>query len=385
MKTKITLVLLFLICYSTSYSQVAAFRHYATADNIDGEISVINDVRLNGNPDLVVLVENGRVEDNGTIINNPHFVGVRYNSITGRYYVYNENPVHAMPLGSCYNIAAYEENALNFKHDVDSGTIVSGSDNASKILLGNDDPNKRILYGRSQPADDGGSSSPVTADLPIELYYNYANPGAWYIAVPFGQTMPLGLIFNLATPQGFVIYEHQSTFANTGSEVIAIDDFSYWTVLDHLMLNNNPNAIIFVQHRREPATGFVFRLLSVYYNSVTGRWQIHIELENFISGFSFPEGRFFDVFIYDSALSTNGFVKKNVKVFPNPTDSKFTIQANKPIGRVSIFNMLGQKLNDFSGKGNDYFQIDMSNFKSGHYFAKVQVDSNFETIKLIKN
>lgn len=384
MKTKITFVLFFLFYCTSSYTQEAAFVHYATAGNIDGETSEINDVRLNGNPNLVVLVENGRVDDNGTTINNPHFVGVRYNSITERYYVYNENPVHAMPENSCYNIVAYEEDAINFKHDVDAGNIVAGSDYATKILLGNDDPDKRILYGRSQPDDDGGSTTPVTADLPIELYYNYLSPGAWYIAVPFTETMPLGLIFNLATPQGFTIYEHQSMASNIGSEVIAIDDFSYWTVLDHPLLNNNPNAIIFVQHRREPATGFVFRLLSVYYNTVTGKWQVHIELENFISGFSFPEGRFFDIFIYDSTLSTNNFVNKRIQVFPNPTNSIVTIEALNIIDKVSIFNVLGEKIIDFSRIGKDRIQLDITKYDPGYYFVRIQSQGNTEAFKLIK-
>ncbi|MBC3756819.1 T9SS type A sorting domain-containing protein [Hyunsoonleella sp. SJ7] len=383
MKAKIAILLSFLICTAFSHSQVAAFRHYATSANIDGEISVINDVRINGNPDLVVLVENGRTDVVDNTVNNPHFVGVRYNSITGRYYVYNENPAYNMPENSCYNIAVFDENEDNLKHIVDKDNALA--EHLTRVLIGQDDPDRRLLYGRTRPEDDGGMTSPVVLDQPIELYYNWLSPGNWYIAVPSTQTMPIGAIFNLATPDGFTVYQHESTFGNIGSEVVAIDDFSYWTCLDHPSLNNNPNAIIFVQHRREPATDFVFRLLSVYYNTAAGKWQVHVELENFISGFSFPTNRLFDVFIYNGALSTDNFTKNEVKAFPNPTDSKWTIQANKIITKVSIFNLLGQKLKVISENHSNSLKIDVSNYRSGHYFAKIEMEGNTKTLKLMKH
>lgn len=86
------------------------------------------------------------------------------------------------------------------------------------------------------------------------------------------------------------------------------------------------------------------------------------------------------------ALSTSGFELKNsISLSPNPAQSSFKIKTLNNVGvqNVSIFNMLGKQVANFSQTTKDEF--DISNLTSGLYLIKV-IDSNggSATKKLLK-
>ena len=283
-----------------------------------------------------------------------------------------------------YIISVDDVDASDFpSHKVTSGSILPGFDNTSVIndAAINDNSSARCMCTKLQDEDE------VQNNNPIELYYNWLSPGSWYISTPSGQVIPIGSAFSIiCNPLGFTIFQHESTFSNIGSEVNSVTDYAYWTILDHVLLNNNPNAFLFVNHRREPTTSFIYKSFSIFYNSVTGKWQLHIELENYISGFSFPIGNFFDIFIWDGTLDTSEFnITDNLKVYPNPSNSVFTVEAKQDISEVSILNVLGQELNVFSGEEKNKLQIDLSSYVAGHYFAKIRVGEVIDTVRLLKN
>lgn len=384
MKSKFLLLLLIQICFSICYSQTTPFVHYATSANISGEITEIDNAQINNDPNAIIVVEKVRYDDGGTIVNNPHFVGLGYNSINGKWYIHNENPSDAMIVNSCYLIYTPPVTlGQAFQHIADAASILFGYQNTSQILnvLINDNSLARCKINRAY------DNIQVQNNNATEMYYNWMNPGVWYVTTPPGTTIPINSGYNcMCDPSGFTNYEHTTTFDNIGSEVNSVTDYSYWTILDHVLLNNNPNAWFFVNHRREPSTGTIYRSFSTFYNSIIGKWQLHIELENYISGFSFPIGYFFDLFIWDGTLEIDEFETTNTfKVYPNPSNSKFTVEANQNISNISVYNVLGQKLDEFSSVGENILQIDLSKYEFGHYFAKIAMSNATETVKLIKN
>lgn len=77
------------------------------------------------------------------------------------------------------------------------------------------------------------------------------------------------------------------------------------------------------------------------------------------------------------------FEKKNLNVYPNPTNSQIKLDLQVGRHNISIFNNLGQKvynLNNVSGSTT----IDISGFCNGIYFIQATVDKTIFTSKFVK-
>jgi serine protease len=88
----------------TMYNVVVndGFVHRASAANISGHITTINNPYANGNPNAIVIVTpNWNPGGAGGIYNN-HAIGVWYNG--SRWTIYNED-IAAMPVGAAFNVA----------------------------------------------------------------------------------------------------------------------------------------------------------------------------------------------------------------------------------------------------------------------------------------
>ena len=78
--------------------------------------------------------------------------------------------------------------------------------------------------------------------------------------------------------------------------------------------------------------------------------------------------------------------KSNIitSVYPNPSTSDWNFISEQPIDQVEIFDITGKKV--ISEKlGSKQFTISGSQLPSGVYFAKMNTNQSFKTIKLIKN
>ncbi len=104
-----------------------------------------------------------------------------------------------------------------------------------------------------------------------------------------------------------------------------------------------------------------------------------------------PEGPFTinltttDTATLGTGLSVDEFQKESLfSYYPNPVNDNLTLNAQKEISNVSVYNMIGQEVyrNAPNSVNNS---VDMSNLQSGAYFVKVTVDNVTETIKVIKN
>lgn len=384
MKAKITLLFLILILSFGTYAQTITLRHCATEENINEEyFTVIDNPDLNNNPDLIVRVEKVRIAVGTAIINNPNYISVFYYEPLNKWVIAHEDFDLEIDVGTCYNIMAID-NTVDWATQYKCTSTVEGFPSTCSIDFEpmNDNSQARCLWSRTRDSDN------VPMNFPLESYYTWTNPGVWYISTLINEILTQNVVFNIiCNPIGLGYFEHFTTASNVFGYTNTIDDYAYWTPLDHEDLNNNPDAMIFIQHRREPATNYVYRSHSVYYDSDEGRWQIHLELPEYVPGIdNFPSGRFYDVYYQDGELSSSeNTLAEGFKSFPNPVYETFNIETKKPIEEITLLNMLGQKLNIIQGNGTQNLQIDVSKYSAGYYVAKVNIGNQIETIRFVKH
>lgn len=93
---------------------------------------------------------------------------------------------------------------------------------------------------------------------------------------------------------------------------------------------------------------------------------------------------YFDDVKFGAALGVNSFEASKVKMYPNPTNSQFTIEANNTIERVALYNVLGQEVvaNQFNSNS---VTIDISNLQTGVYVVKTLIAGVTSTSRIVKN
>ena len=83
------------------------------------------------------------------------------------------------------------------------------------------------------------------------------------------------------------------------------------------------------------------------------------------------------------SLSVDEYVKKNLKLYPNPASTEITISGDFISGQdIEIYNLLGQKLIQKNLETNEE-KVDISSLSSGVYTAKFKGSNT--TLKFIKN
>ena len=91
----------------------------------------------------------------------------------------------------------------------------------------------------------------------------------------------------------------------------------------------------------------------------------------------------FDITV-DVTLSTNSFENENAfTYYPNPVRNELTLNAQKDIQNVSLYNMLGQEVIRTQPNSVDS-TVDMNGLSQGAYFVQVTIDNVTETIRIIK-
>lgn len=81
--------------------------------------------------------------------------------------------------------------------------------------------------------------------------------------------------------------------------------------------------------------------------------------------------------------SVNDFASKGFQAYPNPVQNVLNLQANETINQVAIFNVLGQQVYAANIDALSS-SVDMSQFASGAYIVKVNVNGAEGTVKIIK-
>lgn len=99
-------------------------------------------------------------------------------------------------------------------------------------------------------------------------------------------------------------------------------------------------------------------------------------------GTNFAPGSF-TLKVEDKSLSTTEFDVASFTYFPNPVKNTLTLNAQKTIENVTMYNMLGQEILRATPNTTDS-ELDMSNLQYGAYFVKVTIANTTKTIRVIK-
>ena len=92
-----------------------------------------------------------------------------------------------------------------------------------------------------------------------------------------------------------------------------------------------------------------------------------------------------DEISFDSdALGVNDINKNslNVSLYPNPVKDIMSIKANETINSATIYNNLGQEVNNFNTIINN--KLDLSSLNKGFYFITLKGNNAQHTVKIIK-
>ena len=70
--------------------------------------------------------------------------------------------------------------------------------------------------------------------------------------------------------------------------------------------------------------------------------------------------------------------------FPNPVNDVLTINSQKVVEDITVFNMLGQVVRQQTPNTMDC-TVDLSAMQTGAYFVQVSIGNTVETVRILKN
>ncbi len=260
-----------------------AFQHVTTADNISGHISSISNPQTDGWSEAVLQAAPSSV---GAF--NPHGTGVWYNSGKKQWSVFNQD-LATMPPNVLFNMLVAPQTSTQF-------TIRAPSPSSNYVELNNPMLNDNI--GALVFATTRGS---ITNEHPTGVFFKSSSPlstqsaastsqvpGRWAIYNEDLGLMPDGVEFNVFAPAPSLrAFVHTTTSDNVDA---------HRTILDHPMLNGNPDAIVFIEHSWNPdgeSPGVYHnRYTGVFYDAGLERWVIFNQDNS-----TMPTGLAFNVFV----------------------------------------------------------------------------------------
>lgn len=121
---------------------------------------------------------------------------------------------------------------------------------------------------------------------------------------------------------------------------------------------------------------------SFQHNLTTGSYYIEFISIGNLSSYNYP----YTFLIQNSLSNDDSLMNTELKAYPNPFTNQLTIEANEPIFKVEIYNILGQLIKSISieNSNNSLINLDMSEISQGNYIAKIHMNSTIKSVKLIK-
>lgn len=231
--------------------------HTATASNIDGHITDIDDAATNSQPGANLFVTPNYSGDGS----NPN---VDYNLPYGVWYsspqwtVFSQD-FGAIPANVDFDVFVAAPGSGSFRH-------VTTTDNIAGFTTQLNDSSVDNLPDRIVIVTQNWSAGPVYNAHPVGVFhFAWDGPGAWQAANLDEAPMPVGAGFNVyaqdPSPNAFRV---TATAANT-------DDYEMY--LDHPLLDDTPCAqpIVTRLYDGTPVVGH----FDVYYSGGSRRWAIH--------------------------------------------------------------------------------------------------------------
>ncbi|MFB6318015.1 T9SS type A sorting domain-containing protein, partial [Saccharicrinis sp. FJH54] len=87
----------------------------------------------------------------------------------------------------------------------------------------------------------------------------------------------------------------------------------------------------------------------------------------------------------NTSTSVQSVTDVALKTYPNPIHNSFTLQSNKPVKQIEIYNLSGKQVYTKMNVLSRVIRISSEELKSGYYMLNVQYEDNSrDTMKLIK-
>ena len=213
------------------------FIHQANTNNTSNNFTVVNATLTNKNPNAgLFITQNVTPGGNGQQF-NPHETGVWFENTS--WAIFNEDDMQ-MAQQSAFNVWIPKNANATFIQQATTANI-SGSGTAINNPLVNSNPNAVLLVTQNwNPNGNGGVFDPH----PVGVAYDN---GSWVVFNEDGAAMPPQASFNV-----HVLMTSNSNFVQTTN---AANMKNGGTVIDNSLINNNPQAIIFVTQLWNPAGG----------------------------------------------------------------------------------------------------------------------------------
>ena len=259
MKTLFTSLFLFLCLTLTAQDKI--YVHTADATNTNINITYIDHPDLNSNPSASIFVTHTYNPGGGSGLYDNNVLGTYYDTTFNRWAIYHEDSTMPINAGLKYNVYIAFNPSDVITH---IASVANQGTTAAHTVI--DDPR----FNGQNPG-------------PIAVMSHYFNPfsvvnnnshrftydivlNRRIISNESGTAIPTNVAFKiLVTPTGAgtASFRHTSNAGNiTGN----------YTVLDHPLLNNNPNATLVFSHY---SNGFINSVLGVWYTG--SRWAIYTE------------------------------------------------------------------------------------------------------------
>jgi hypothetical protein len=239
--------------------------HTATAGNSAFNFTLIDHPLTNGNPNAILFVTQNWNPGGMGITYNDYPIGVWYYHGEQKWAIFNQDETSTMPIDAAFNVFIATTDSATFVHTATVGNIV-GHYTFIDHPLTNDNPNAIVFV--TQNWNPGGVGDTYN-DHPIGVWYSSASQ-KWAIFNQDSASMPDGAAFNVLIPA-----VDTSVFVHIARATNITDNY---TLIDHPLTNDNPNAIVFVTQNWNPGGGETGTYndypIGVWYDSSAQKWSI---------------------------------------------------------------------------------------------------------------
>lgn len=238
--------------------------HTSTSYNTLWNFTLLDNPNTNNNPNALVFVT-ANWDPGGTYMGfDDHQTGVLYDSLVGKWAIYNEDGA-SMPIGASFNVMALynpEPTGSPFVHTVTSANTWAGYITLLNNPSLNGHPNANFQVTPNESPGGGGG---VANNHPIGVWYSYLY-GQWTIYNEDLASLPIGASFNVVNETGVThAFTQVATSTNTSGDSTCMNDS---------LLNGNPNALVNLVHSYGTSGPYMTDVTAVWYSSYYGEWCI---------------------------------------------------------------------------------------------------------------
>lgn len=372
MKKKIHTSIIRLLCISLVLSspyltmaQTGYFGPYfvdtTSALNSTLDFSQFDNSAINGDSNAIILTtSNWSV---GAVYNNFQ-TGIFY--YLGHWQVYNET-TRAIPYNSGFNVVKPTAHGTAFRHKITEIPLYNFSDIDNPASNG--DTNAIVFVTHVYSLSD---SANIYDTVPLGVWYNpVTQKWSIYNERP-GSIMKHKMMFNVfvADTTGGRAFIHTSTISNTGGDR---------TLIDHPLLNGNPDAVIIVQHNWNPhglLNGTYDSIpIGVYYNG--SNWAVYHQ-----DGTDMPAGLSFNVLIagpdINTGIQSTAAEEMQFKIYPNPAidmlNIRYSLKENADVS-INLYSIDGREITRLyegnQAMGSHALQQRTSILEAGTYYCEL--------------